>query len=177
MRNDAEAIVREGAIVTAWRTVQMCDPEDPDPEGPSLSDVQEAVAHHGPEEMARGLVLLVGSLLEVLAGSGSGEEDDNGDPVSVMLPALLRQLRAKFPDIRADTYPTLGAIIIAGLTGQDAVAWRDKQGTPELHEIGGLTAVAWLVRDYIDFCKEAGTADKLIEAIFFSTPEEADSPG
>ncbi|RZS30370.1 hypothetical protein EV193_11767 [Herbihabitans rhizosphaerae] len=163
MPERARAIVMEEAIQTAWESVQLLNRSESQEANHDhvLTVLEAAVNAYGRREIARGVILLIGSLLESVAEEGKSEPHED-DPLSMLYPALMRQIRIRFPGIPSETLPMIGATVTAALLGEDAVAWRDQFGEPDGMETFGLTCMLWLIADFFDSLKEPGFTDQLV---------------
>jgi hypothetical protein len=121
----------------------------------------------------RGLVLLCATLGQFLADQvrGTGE-----DPVHLVLPAALNRLRntteiSESPQLRAGV-STAAAVLTAGLTGQDAVAWWDRHvpQSANLADVPVLSHLATALMELIDNDRP-GQAYAMLGELLDSAPD------
>lgn len=167
MSDEAAPVVNGAVIQAAWRTVQLLD--EPGGAGTvGIDEVRTVVDRHGHGEIARGLIVLIATLLHSFAVPEQQSSSADEDSLSLVFPVMMRRFRRQFPGMdAAGVLPTVAAVLTAALTGTDAVKWHDRHSPATLAEIGGLTFLLWLVRDFVDITVERhGAADELLADLF-----------
>ncbi|MFD7291502.1 hypothetical protein [Streptomyces sp. NPDC059863] len=121
--------------------------------------------------MARGTIVLIGTLVTYLIPD-EGRSEDSMDPLSDLIPGIIRRL-SRFETADPAQAPMVAGVLTAAVLGQDTLAWRDQYGEIPPTESLAHSFVLWLLSDLIDYTTEqAGTADRLLQEVFSALVEE-----
>lgn len=128
---------------------------------------------YGRDEVSRGSVLLVGVLTAHIIGQQDGEAEDRLDPLSDLVPAVIRKLPG-FELADPAQVPMVTGVLTAAAMGMDTVAWRDQFGTIPPKEALVHNFVLWLLADLFDsLVEQPGATDLLMRETFNSTAADA----
>ncbi|MFD8625227.1 hypothetical protein ACFV4E_15240 [Streptomyces hygroscopicus] len=123
---------------------------------------------YGREEVSRGAVFLVGVLTAHIVGQPGGPEEDCLDPLSDLIPAVIRKL-PDFESADPAQVPMVTGVLMAAAMGMDTVAWRDQFGTIPPKEALVHNFVLWLLADLFDsLVEQPGATDQLMRETFNS---------
>lgn len=154
--------VADEAIGAAWDSYRVLEPRtSAEDRQEAQRRVQAATETYGRAEMARGTVFLVGVLTGYLIAEQSGA-DDRLDPLSDLIPAVIRRLPT-FELADPAQVPMATGVLMAAAMGMDTVAWRDRFGriAPEEALVHGF--VLWLLADLFDsLIGRPGVIDQLM---------------
>ncbi|WP_129838054.1 hypothetical protein [Streptomyces sp. RFCAC02] len=168
----SNGIVAEEALQAAWDSYRFLKKRTPAQERDQAQQrVRAAMETCGREEVARATILLIGALTGyVVNEQASVPEEDRLDPLSDLIPAVIRRLPS-FRMADPGQVPMVTGVLMAAAMGMDAVAWRDQYGPipPKESLIHGF--VLWLLADLIDSLTERpGFTDELVREILSSGP-------
>ncbi len=128
---------------------------------------------YGREEVSRGSVFLVGVLTAHLICRQNGGEEDRLDPLSDLIPAVVRKLPG-FELADPAQVPMVTGLLVAAAMGMDTVAWRDQFGTILPREALMHNLVLWLLADLFDsVVEQPGATDLLMQETFNSMAADA----
>lgn len=167
-----EGVVANEAIRAAWDGYRLLEKTT------SIEDrlqaqqqVKAAQDAYGREEVSRGTVFLVGVLTAYLMAE-QGEDQDRLDPLSHLIPAVIRKLPT-FALADPEQVPMATGVLMAAAMGMDTVAWRDQFGKIPAKESLMHSFVLWLLADLLDSVAERpGGIDRLMRETFDSMAAE-----
>ncbi|WP_210590755.1 hypothetical protein [Streptomyces sp. GESEQ-35] len=166
----SDGVVVDEAVRAAWDSYRILEnrTSQEDRRHAQLR-VRAAMDSYGQGEVARGSVFLVGVLTTHIIGQ-DGPEDEEGrlDPLSDLIPAVIRKL----PDSElADPaqVPMVTGVLMAATMGMDVVAWRDQFGIVPPKEALAHSFVVWLLADLYDtLVDQPGATDVIMQDTFDS---------
>ncbi|MFJ6615582.1 hypothetical protein ACIQPT_35485 [Streptomyces sp. NPDC091289] len=106
------------------------------------------------------------------SGGGASGGGDRLDPLSDLIPAVIRRLPA-FESADPAQVPMVTGVLMAAAMGMDTVAWRDRFGPipPEEALVHGF--VLWLLADLFDsLAGQPGVMDRMMRETFDSLAAE-----
>ncbi|WP_371652073.1 hypothetical protein [Streptomyces mirabilis] len=107
-----------------------------------------------------------------IIGRQDGEEEDRLDPLSDLIPAVIRKLPS-FELTDPAQVPMVTGVLIAAAMGMDTVTWRDQFGTIPPKEALVHNFVLWLLADLFDnLVDQPGATDLLMRETFNSMAAE-----
>ncbi|KIF67081.1 hypothetical protein HY68_35670 [Streptomyces sp. AcH 505] len=167
-----EGVVADEAIRAAWDGYRVLEKstsaEDRRQAQQRVKAAQDAC---GCEEVSRGTVFLVGVLTGFLMAE-QGEGQDCLDPLSDLIPAVIRKLPT-FELADPEQVPMATGVLMAAAMGMDTVAWRDQFGQIPAKESLMHSFVLWLLADLLDSVAERpGGIDRLMRETFDSMAAE-----
>ncbi|MER7195651.1 hypothetical protein [Streptomyces flaveolus] len=167
MTSDGEVVGE--AIRAAWDSYRILERRTPDAERRQAQQrVQAAMDAYGREEVSRGAVFLVGVLTAHIIGPQDVEEEDRLDPLSDLIPAVIRKL-PDFELAEPAQVPMVTAVLMAAAMGMNTAAWRDQFGTIPPKEALAHNFVLWLLADLFDsMVEQPGATDQLMQETFDS---------
>lgn len=168
-----EKAVEHESVRAAWAACRILDPGSSEEERRSVRhQVQLATAVHGTHELARGTILLIDLLVRRLAAApddAEAEHEEHFDPLSGLIPPLVRQL-SKLELADPAHVPMVVGVLTAAAIGLDAVAWRDRFGEIPPAEALHLHFALWILADLYDTVLDGpGAADSVIRAALDDT--------
>ncbi|EST17880.1 hypothetical protein M878_00035 [Streptomyces roseochromogenus subsp. oscitans DS 12.976] len=116
---------------------------------------------YGRDEVSRGTVFLVGVLTAHIIGQQDGGGADRLDPLSDLIPAVIRKLPS-FELADPAQVPMVTGVLMAAAMGMNTVAWRDQFGTIPPKEALAHNFVLWLLADLFDSLVEQPSATDLL---------------
>ncbi len=123
--------------------------------------------------MSRGSVFLVGVLTAHIIGQQDDGEEDRLDPLSDLIPVMIRKLPG-FELADPAQVPMVTGALMAAAMGMDTVAWRDQFGTIPPKEALVHDFVLWLLADLLDsLIEQPGATDQLMQETFNSTAADS----
>ncbi|MFI1790848.1 hypothetical protein ACH40D_20800 [Streptomyces olivaceoviridis] len=157
------------AVHAAWDAYRILEKRTPEAERQQAQQrVQAAMDTYGREEVSRGAVFLVGVLTMHIIGEQDGEEEDRLDPLSDLIPAVIRKLPG-FELADPAQVPMVTGVLMAAAMGMDTVTWRDQFGTIPAKEALVHNFVLWLLADLFDsLVEQPGATDLLMRETFNS---------
>ncbi|OMI33028.1 hypothetical protein [Streptomyces sparsogenes] len=157
------------AVRAAWDSYRILEKRTPEKERRQAQQrVQAAMDSYGREEVSRGAVFLVGVLTAHIIGQPHGAEEDRLDPLSDLIPAVIRKL-PDFESADPAQVPMVTGVLMAAAMGMDTVAWRDQFGTIPPKEALVHNFVLWLLADLFDsLVEQPGATDQLMRETFNS---------
>ncbi|MFI1840125.1 hypothetical protein [Streptomyces olivaceoviridis] len=157
------------AVHAAWDAYRNLEKRTPEAERQQAQQrVQAAMDTYGREEVSRGAVFLVGVLTMHIIGEQDDEEEDRLDPLSDLIPAVIRKLPG-FELADPAQVPMVSGVLMAAAMGMDTVAWRDQFGTIPAKEALVHNFVLWLLADLFDsLVEQPGATDLLMRKTFNS---------
>jgi len=173
---NSDAIVADEAVRAAWDSYRILERRTPEKARRQAQQrVQSAMDSHGPEEVSRGTVFLVGVLVAHIIGPQDGAKDDDQlDPLRDLIPAVIRKLPG-FDAADPAQVPMVTGVLMAAAMGMDAVAWRDQFGAIPPKEALVHAFVVWLLADLYDsVVEQPGATDLLMSKTFDSLTAESD---
>ncbi|MBZ6284686.1 hypothetical protein [Streptomyces olivaceus] len=167
MTSDGEVV--DEAIHAAWDSYRILERRTPDAERQQAQQrVQAAMDAHGREEVSRGTVFLVGVMTAHIIGPQDVKEEDRLDPLSDLIPAVIRKL-PDFELAEPAQVPMITGVLMAAAMGMNTVAWRDQFGTISPKEALAHNFVLWLLADLFDsMVEQPGATDQLMRKTFDS---------
>jgi hypothetical protein len=165
----SDGVVADGAVRAAWDSYQILEKRTPEKERQQAQRrVQAAMETYGRDEMSRGSVFLVGVLTAHIVGQQDGGQEDRLDPLSDLIPAVIRKLPG-FELADPAQVPMVTGVLMAAAMGMDTVAWRDQFGAIPPPEALVHTFVLWLLADLFDcLVEQPGATDRLMRETFDS---------
>ncbi|WP_346177251.1 hypothetical protein [Streptomyces cuspidosporus] len=165
----SERVVVDEAVRAAWDSYRILEKRTPEKERRQAQQrVQAAMDSYGREEVSRGAVFLVGVLTAHIIGQPGGPEEDRLDPLSDLIPAVIRKL-PDFESADPAQVPMVTGVLMAAAMGMDTVAWRDQFGTIPPKEALVHNFVLWLLADLFDsLVEQPGATDRLMRETFNS---------
>lgn len=119
-----------------------------------------------------GTVFLVSVLTAHIIGQQDGEEEGGLDPLSDLIPAVIRKLPG-FELADPAQIPMVTGVLMAAAMGMDTVAWRDQFGTIPAKEALVHNFVLWRLADLFDsMVEQPGATDLLMRETFNSFASE-----
>ncbi|MGP4085559.1 hypothetical protein [Streptomyces sp. KR55] len=166
----SDGVVVDEAVRAAWDSYQILEKRTSEKERRQAQQrVQAAMETYGREEVSRGSVFLVGVLTAHIIGQQDGAEEDRLDPLSDLIPAVIRKLPG-FELADPAQVPMVTGVLMAAAMGMDTVAWRDQFGTIPPKEALVHNFVLWLLADLFDsLVEQPGATDQLMRKTFNST--------
>ncbi|QDO37920.1 hypothetical protein FNV62_06845 [Streptomyces sp. RLB3-17] len=165
----SDGVVVDEVVRAAWDSYRILEKRTSGKERQlSQQRVQAAMDTYGREEVSRGSVCLVGVLIAHIIGRQDGEEEDRLDPLSDLIPAVIRKLPG-FELADPAQVPMVTGVLMAAAMGMDTVAWRDQFGTIPPKEALVHNFVLWLLADFLDsLVEQPGATDQLMRETFNS---------
>ncbi|MFD5819349.1 hypothetical protein [Streptomyces sp. NPDC127038] len=165
----SDGVVVDGAIRAAWDSYRILERRTSEKERRQAQQrVQAAMDAYGRDEVSRGTVFLVGVLTTHIIGQQEGEEEDRLDPLSDLIPAVIRRLPG-FELADPSQVPMVAGVLMAAAMGMNTVAWRDQFGTIPPKEAVVHNFVLWLLADLFDSVVERpGATDEIMRETFNS---------
>ncbi|WP_422070952.1 hypothetical protein [Streptomyces lasalocidi] len=160
------AVVHE-AVRAAWDSYRILDKRTPQEERRRAQQrVQAALDTYGRDEVSRGAVFLVGVLTAHIIGQQDDGEEDQLDPFSDLIPAVVCKLPGFEPADPAQV-PMVAGVLTAAAMGMDTVVWRDRFGAISPEEALVHNLVLELLADLFDtLVEEIGATDLLMRDTF-----------
>ena len=173
-RMTSDGVVVDEAIRAAWDSYRILEKRTSEKERRQAQQrVQAAMDTYGHDEVSRGAVFLVGVLTAHIIGQQDGPEEDRLDPLSDLIPAVIRKLPG-FELADPAQVPMVTGVLMAAAMGMDTVAWRDQFGTIPPKEALVHNFVLWLLADLFDsLVEQPGATDLLMRETFNSMAAEA----
>ncbi|MFJ6834295.1 hypothetical protein [Streptomyces sp. NPDC091209] len=170
----SDGVVVDEAVRAAWDSYRITEKRTSEKERRQAQErVQTAMDTYGREEVSRGTVFLVGVLTAHIIGRQDGPEEDRLDPLSDLIPAVMRKLPG-FELADPAQVPMATGVLMAATMGLDTVAWRDQFGTIPPKEALVHNFVLWLLADLFDsLVEQPGATDLLMRETFNSMAAEA----
>ncbi|QIY76373.1 hypothetical protein HEP84_53565 [Streptomyces sp. RLB1-33] len=165
----SDGVVVDEAVRAAWDSYRILEKRTSEKERQQAQQrVQAATDAYGREEVSRGAVFLVGVLTAHIIGQQDGAEEDRLDPLSDLIPAVIRKLPG-FELADPAQVPMVTGVLMAAAMGMDTVAWRDQFGTIPPKEALVHNFVLWLLADLFDsLVEQPGATDQLMRETFNS---------
>ena len=169
----SDGVVADEAVRAAWDSYRILEKRTSDKERQQAQQrVQAAMDACGREEVSRGSVFLVGVLTAHIIGGQDDGAEDRLDPLSDLIPAVIRKLPG-FELADPAQVPMVTGVLMAAAMGMDTVAWRDQFGAIPPKEALVHTFVLWLLADLYDSVVERpGTTDEIMRETFNSMAAE-----
>ncbi|TVL87803.1 hypothetical protein CD790_33050 [Streptomyces sp. SAJ15] len=163
------------AVRAAWDSYRILERRTSEKECRQAQQrVQAVMDTYGRDEVSRGMVFLVGVLTSHIIGQQDSREEGSLDPLSDLIPAVIRKLPS-FETADPAQVPMVAGVLMAAVMGMDTVAWRDQFGTIPPKEAMVHTYALWLLADLFDSLVERpGATDRLMREAFTLM---ADEPG
>ncbi|MEU6445017.1 hypothetical protein [Streptomyces sp. NPDC047046] len=170
----SDGVVADGAVRAAWDSYRILENRTPEEDRRQAQQrVQAAIDTYGRDQLARGTVFLVGVLTAYIIRRQDGPQEDRLDPLSDLIPAVIRKLPG-FKLADPAQVPMATGVLMAAAMGMDTVAWRDRFGTIPPPEALAHTFVLWLLADLVDsLAEQPGATDLLIQETFDSMAADA----
>lgn len=164
-----------GVVHAAWDSYRILERRTSETERRQAQQrVQAAMDTYGRDEVSRGAVFLVGVLTAHIIGQQDGDEEDRLDPLSDLIPAVIRKL-PEFELADPAQVPMVIGVLMAAAMGMDTVAWRDQFGTISPPEALVHTFMLWLLADLFDnLVEQPGATDQLMRATLSSLAADPD---
>ncbi|MFD4116895.1 hypothetical protein ACFWSJ_26025 [Streptomyces niveus] len=161
----SDGVVVDEAVRAAWDSYRVLERRTSEEErGHAQERVRAAMDLYGREEVSRGSVFLVG----VLTAHIAGPEEDGFDPLSDLIPAVIRKLPS-FELADPAQVPMATGVIMAAAMGMNTVAWRDQFGAIPPQEALVHSFVLWLLADLFDsLAEQPGAIDLIMRETFDS---------
>ena len=165
----SDGVVADEAVRAGWDSYRILEKRTSDTERQQAQQrVQAAMDACGREEVSRGSVFLVGVLTAHIIGGQDDGAEDRLDPLSDLIPAVIRKLPG-FELADPAQVPMVTGVLMAAAMGMDTVAWRDQFGAIPPKEALVHTFVLWLLADLYDSVAERpGTTDEIMRETFNS---------
>ncbi|MER5974405.1 hypothetical protein ABT112_32655 [Streptomyces sp. NPDC002055] len=169
----SDGVVADKVVRAAWDSYRILEKRTPEKERQQAQQrVQAAMDAYGREEVSRGAVFLVGVLAAHIIGRQDDPEEDRLDPLSDLIPAVIRKLPG-FELADPAQVPMVTGVLMAAAMGMDTVAWRDQFGTIPPKEALVHNFVLWLLADLFDsMVEQPGATDQLMRETFKSLAVE-----
>ncbi|WP_345045776.1 hypothetical protein [Streptomyces sannanensis] len=169
----SDGVVVDEAVHAAWDSYRILEKRTSEKERRQAQQrVQAAMDTHGRDEVSRGSVFLVGVLTAHIIGQQDCGEEDRLDPLSDLIPAVIRKLPG-FELADPAQVPMVTGVLMAAAMGMDTVAWRDQFGTIPPKEALVHNFVLWLLADLFDsLVEQPGATDLLMRETFNSMAAE-----
>lgn len=173
-RMTSDGVVVDEAIRAAWDSYRILEKRTPRKEREQAQQrVQAAMDTYGREEVSWGTVFLVGVVTAHIIGQQDGEEEDRLDPLSDLIPAVIRKLPS-FELADPAQVPMVTGVLMAAAMGMDTVAWRNQFGRIPAKEALVHNFVLWLLADLFDsLVEQPGATDQLMRETFNSMAADA----
>ncbi|MFF8868030.1 hypothetical protein ACF08B_39015 [Streptomyces sp. NPDC015139] len=173
MTNDG--VLADEAVRAAWDWCRILEKRTSEAERWQAQErVQAVMDTYGREEVSRGAVFLVGALTAHIVGQQDGAEENRLDPISDLIPAVIRKL-PNFELADPAQVPMVTGVLMAAAMGMDTVAWRDQFGAIPPAEALVHNFVLWLLADLFDsVVEQPGATDLLMRDTFNSLASEPD---
>nr|WP_161558212.1 hypothetical protein [Streptomyces antimycoticus] len=170
----SDGVVVDEAVRAAWDSYRILEKRTSEEERRQAQQrVQAAMDTYGREEVSRGAVFLVDVLTVHIIGEQDGEEEDRLDPLSDLIPAVIRKLPG-FELADPAQVPMVTGVLMAAAMGMDTVAWRGQFGTIPPKEALVHNFVLWLLADLFDsLAEQPGATDQLMRDTFNSMATDA----
>ncbi|MFJ4569072.1 hypothetical protein ACIP4U_36550 [Streptomyces caelestis] len=170
----SDGVVVDEAVRAAWDSYRILEKRTSAKERQQAQQrVQAAMDTYGREEVSRGSVFLVGVLTAHIIGQQDGGEEDRLDPLSDLIPAVIRKLPG-FKLADPAQVPMVTGVLMAAAMGMNTVAWRDQFGTISPKEALVHNFVLWLLADLFDsLVEQPGATDLLMRETFNSMAADA----
>lgn len=169
----SDGVVVDEAVRAAWDSYRIWEKRTSEKERRQAQQrVKAAMDICGREEVSRGSVFLVGVLTAHIIGQQDGGEEDRLDPLSDLIPAVVRKLPG-FELADPAQVPMVTGVLMAAAMGMDTATWRDRFGVIPPQEALVHTFVLWLLADLLDsVAEEPGATDQLMRETFESLATE-----
>ncbi|MFZ3562776.1 hypothetical protein ACOKM5_43390 [Streptomyces sp. BH097] len=163
----SDGVVVDEAVRAAWDSYRVLEKRTSAQERQQAQQrLQAAMDSLGREEVSRGTVFLVGVLTGYLIAEHAGSGEDRLDPLSDLIPAVIRRLPA-FEKADPEQVPMATGVLMAAAMGMDTVAWRDRFGQIPAEEALVHSFVLWLLADLFDSLVEMpGAIDRIMRETF-----------